>query len=92
MYSMSDLIKKEKSFIEWLKIRNRKEEELILAHYAGHDLFINLWKYSQKQLAIQWAIQEDEIRKKKPEQFIPYNADDWQDWKIIEDLREDEIY
>lgn len=87
----TELIKKEKSSTGWIKIRNKKEEDRILAHFAGHDLFINLWRYSQKQMAIQWATQEDEIKRKKPWQFVPYTADDWADWKIIEDLREDEM-
>lgn len=89
--SYPELIKKEKSFIEWLKVRNRKEEERILAHFSGADLFRNLWKYSQKQLEVQWAMQEDEIKRKKPWQFVPYNADDWADWSIIESLKPDEI-
>lgn len=87
----SDLIKKEKSFIEWLKVRNRKEEERILAHFSGSDLFHNLQKYSLRQLEVQWAMQEDEIKKKKPWEFIPYTADDWADWSIIDALKPDEI-
>lgn len=68
--------------------RDSKIENDILRKYEGVELSKELSTYLFRQWDKQIQIRRVRLGvKARP----AYTADDWQDWKIIEDLREDEM-
>ncbi len=69
--------------------RDASIENDILRKKEGVELVRDLTRYLFGQWYKQIQLRRVSIgAKQRPD----YTADDWQDWKIIEDLREDEIY
>lgn len=78
-------------------IRDPREESRIRNNFSGDAALLEWSRYLTRimltHIKATTPTDEEFLNSQKEKYEVErYTADDWQDWKIIEDLREDEIY